>query len=212
MPVDAGHVLVVELDLFPQRAGNALHDVALDALLQPIRVDDLAAVVRDRELLGEDLAGRAVDLDLARSPRRGCRCAARRRCRGPITLSPVWSLRGDGRVSQPNFSAAALITAMSRGVLDVLAAGTRSGPGSVAAATSSMNDSLAKWICGPDRIAQMRGAQRRRAVEQRRDRLPRCACWRTRRIPPARRSRRRTSARRRASGRPACRAACCRWC
>ena len=31
---------------------------------QPVRVDDQAAVVRDRELARPDLAGRAVDLDL----------------------------------------------------------------------------------------------------------------------------------------------------
>ena len=38
----------------------------------------------------------------------------------PDTLLPVWSLRGDGRVSQPNFCAAALITALVARVLDVL--------------------------------------------------------------------------------------------
>ena len=66
----------------------------------------------------------------------------------PATLSPVWSLRGDGRVSQPNFCAAALITAWSRGSLTYL---SRNSIGSwlSAAATSSMKDSLAKWICGP---------------------------------------------------------------
>ena len=66
----------------------------------------------------------------------------------PVTLSPVWSLRGDGRVSQPNFSAAALISAVSRASLVCF---SRNSIGSwlVAAATSSMNDSLAKWICGP---------------------------------------------------------------
>src|SRR6185436_4642923 len=63
LPVDASDVVAVELDLLPQRAGDALHDVALDALLQPFRVDDLAAVVADREPLGEDLAAGAVDLD-----------------------------------------------------------------------------------------------------------------------------------------------------
>src|SRR6185437_10013646 len=64
LPVDAGDVLAVELDLFPQRAGNALYDVALDALLQAVRIDDLAAVVRDGEPLRPDLAGRAVDVHL----------------------------------------------------------------------------------------------------------------------------------------------------
>ena len=66
----------------------------------------------------------------------------------PVTLSPVWPLRGDGRVSQPNFCAAALISAMSRASLMCC---SRNSIGSwlSAAATSSMNDSLAKWICGP---------------------------------------------------------------
>ena len=103
-PVDAGHVLAVELDLLPQRAADALHDVALDAFRQPVRVDDLAAVVRDRELARPDLAGASGRSRPRRSPRRACRCAAHRRCRGPDTLLPVWSLRGDGRVCQPAFS------------------------------------------------------------------------------------------------------------
>src|SRR4029077_15548313 len=70
-PVDAGDFLVVELDLFPQRAGNSLQDVTLDALLKTVRIDDLAAVVRDSETLGEDLAGGAIDVHLRdhRDPR-----------------------------------------------------------------------------------------------------------------------------------------------
>ena len=66
----------------------------------------------------------------------------------PVTLVPVWLRLGDGRVSQPNFCAAALITAWSRGSLTCF---SRNSIGSwlVAAATSSMKDSLAKWICGP---------------------------------------------------------------
>src|SRR4029453_4837966 len=63
-PVDAGHGLGVELDLLPQRAAHALHDVALDGVAQAVRVDDLAAVVGHRELARPDLAGRAVDIDL----------------------------------------------------------------------------------------------------------------------------------------------------
>src|SRR5262249_56792501 len=63
-PVDRGHRLLVELHLFPQRAAHALHDVAFDAQLEPVRIDDLAAVVRHRELARPDLAAGAVDLDL----------------------------------------------------------------------------------------------------------------------------------------------------
>ena len=66
----------------------------------------------------------------------------------PVTVLPVWSLRGEGRDTQPDFSAAALSTATSR---ESLTCRRRSSIGSTpsAAATSSMNDSLAKWICGP---------------------------------------------------------------
>src|SRR5215471_4280362 len=63
-PVHRGHVLVVELDLFPQGAADALHDVALDALGKSVRIDDLAAVVGDHEAARVDLAGRAIDLHL----------------------------------------------------------------------------------------------------------------------------------------------------
>src|SRR6266566_6433680 len=63
-PVDAGHVLRIELDLFPQSAAQTLHDVALDRVLEPIGIDDLAAVVSDRELAAPDLARAAVDVYL----------------------------------------------------------------------------------------------------------------------------------------------------
>ena len=66
----------------------------------------------------------------------------------PDTLLPVWSLRGEGRVSQFAFSAAALITATSRGSL-MWRRRNSIGSAFTAAATSSMKDSLAKWICGP---------------------------------------------------------------
>src|SRR3954447_20471427 len=63
-PVHARYRLAIESDLFPQGARNALHDVALDAFDEAIRVDDLSAIMRDRELLREDLAALAVDFDL----------------------------------------------------------------------------------------------------------------------------------------------------
>jgi hypothetical protein len=66
----------------------------------------------------------------------------------PETLSPVWSRRGEGRVSHFAFSAAALITATSRGYL-MWRNRNSTGSAPTAAATSSMKDSLAKWICGP---------------------------------------------------------------
>ena len=63
-PIDAGHGLVVELDLLPQRAADALHDVALDRHADAVRIDDLAAIMGDRELAHPDLAAAAVDVDL----------------------------------------------------------------------------------------------------------------------------------------------------
>src|SRR5271165_2386883 len=50
--------------LFPQRAAHALHDVALDRMLDAVWVDDLAAVVGDGELARPDLAAGAIDIDL----------------------------------------------------------------------------------------------------------------------------------------------------
>src|SRR5256885_11948855 len=54
--------------LFPyttlfRSAAHALHDIALDRVLEPVRVDDLAAVMRHGELARPDLSGRAVDVD-----------------------------------------------------------------------------------------------------------------------------------------------------
>src|ERR1700738_1025536 len=66
----------------------------------------------------------------------------------PDTLVPVWSRRGEARVSHLAFSAAALITATSRGSL-MWRSRNSIGSALTAADTSSMKDSLAKWICGP---------------------------------------------------------------
>ena len=66
-----------------------------------------------------------------------------------IDLTPEQrALRGELRGCQPAFSAAALMTAMSRGSLTWR---RRNSTGSAlsADAISSMKDSLAKWICGP---------------------------------------------------------------
>src|SRR5437016_7472942 len=63
-PVHAGHVLGVELDFFPQRAADTLNDVALDGVLEPIGIYDLATVVGHRKLARPDFAGLPVDFDL----------------------------------------------------------------------------------------------------------------------------------------------------
>ena len=62
-PIDAGDVFVVEPDFFPKRAADRLHDIAFDRVQQSIRVDDLATIVRDRELARPDLAAGPIDLD-----------------------------------------------------------------------------------------------------------------------------------------------------
>ena len=43
-------------------AADTLDDVALDAFHQSVRIDDLSAIVRHGELARPDLAGRAVDI------------------------------------------------------------------------------------------------------------------------------------------------------
>ena len=92
----------------------------------------------------------------------------------PVTLLPVWSLRGEGRDCQPAFSAAALSTAMSRGVLDVAQA--ELDRVDVERRRDLVHERFAREVdLRPDRIAQMRAAQRRGAIEQGRDRLPRHA-------------------------------------
>src|SRR6267142_1462854 len=65
----------------------------------------------------------------------------------PVSLSPDLS-RGPERGCQPAFSAAALMTAASRGAVMYF---SRNATGSSPAATasSSMNCSLPNWICGP---------------------------------------------------------------
>src|SRR5437667_8727109 len=62
-PIYAGHVIGVEFDFLPQGAAYALDDVALDGVLEPVGVDDLAAVVGDRELARPDFPAAAIHLD-----------------------------------------------------------------------------------------------------------------------------------------------------
>ena len=109
-----------------------------------------------------------------RRPRRrwrsACRCAANSdAAAGDRVAGLVLARRG--RDFQPAFSAAALITAMSRGSL------TWRRRSSIGSMTERGRDLVHERFAGevdlrPDRIAQMRAAQRRAAVEQRRDRLP----------------------------------------
>jgi hypothetical protein len=52
----------VEGGLLRERAAGALDDIALDAALEPIRVDDQPAIMHDCEFARPHLAGMAVDL------------------------------------------------------------------------------------------------------------------------------------------------------
>src|SRR5205823_8767286 len=63
-PVDAQHLIAIELDLLEQRAGQRLNDVALDRQPEPPGVDDRPAVVGHRELADPHAAARAIHLDL----------------------------------------------------------------------------------------------------------------------------------------------------
>src|SRR5207302_6676966 len=62
-PIDADDVFVIEPDFFPKRAADRLHDIAFDRVQQSIRIDDLAAIVRDRELARPDLTAGPIDFD-----------------------------------------------------------------------------------------------------------------------------------------------------
>src|SRR5712671_1745747 len=63
-PVDAGHFLAIETHLLEESARQPLHDVAFDGVADPFRIDDKAAVVRDREFPSPDAPALALDLDL----------------------------------------------------------------------------------------------------------------------------------------------------
>ena len=141
------------------------------ALARPSGIDDLAAIMGDHEPLDPDLAGGAVDVDLGD---RGDAGAVALRIGDAAAVDLVAGLVAPRR--GPRLPAELLGRRLDDGgvarVLDVLAGGTATGSWSRAAATSSMKDSLAKWICGPTGSRRCERAQRRGAVEQRRDGLP----------------------------------------
>src|SRR5262249_40570627 len=156
--------------LLPDRAAQPLDDVALDRVLEADRVDDLAAVVCDRELAREDLAGRAVDVDLRydRDPgtvalRIGHAAAGHL---GPGLVAPR---RG------PRLPAGLFRRRLDEGdvarILDVPQ--PELDRVDVEGVRDLVHERLAREVdLRADRVAQMRRAQRRAAVEQRRDRLP----------------------------------------
>src|SRR5262249_26788455 len=150
---------------------DALHDVALDGVPQPVGIDDLAAVVGDRELARPDLAGRAVDVDLGDD-----------RNAGAVALRV-----GDAATAD---LAAGLVATRRRPRLPARLLGRRLDHRDVARVLDVAQAELdrverqrrrqlvderfaGEMDLRAYRIAQMGAAQRRAAVEQRRDGLPR---------------------------------------
>jgi len=111
-PVDARHPIAVEAHFFEQGARQAVHDVALDGVAQPFRIDDQAAVVRDGDPPRPDPPGLLLDLDVG--DRRDDRAAALGVGEAASAQYVAGASRTPVRGCQPAFSAAALITAASR--------------------------------------------------------------------------------------------------
>src|SRR4029077_8140262 len=172
-PIDAGHVLGVELDLLPQRAAHALHDVALDGVPDPDRVDDLPAVVGDGEFARPDLAARTIDVDFGdHSAARAV--ALRIGDAAPADLGAGLVLaRRRPRLPGGLFRRCldhrdiARILDVSQAELDRVERQRR---------RNFVDEGLAREVhLRPDGIAQMRAAQRRGAREQGGNRFPRQA-------------------------------------
>jgi len=56
--------MVVEGDLLQKCSAGTLHNIAFDAALEPVGVDDQPAIMGDREFARPHLAATPVDLDL----------------------------------------------------------------------------------------------------------------------------------------------------
>src|SRR4029450_12147446 len=143
-PVDTGRFFGVELHFLVQRTAQGVQHAAFDRAPQRLRIDDEPAVVRAHEPLHEDTAGAAIHLHF------GDLCDHR--------LIAVAVRHPTGGASAPNASAAAWTTAIERAALNpvsslVSAVSMRrrnsTGSALAAAASSSMNDSAGKVICGP---------------------------------------------------------------
>src|SRR5262249_16689050 len=172
-PVDAGHVLSVELDFLPERAAHALHDVALDGVLEPIGVDDLPAVMGNGELACPDLSARAVDIDLGHDRAAGAvALGIGDAAAGHLVAGLVLARRGP-RLPSGFFGGGLDHRDVAR-VLDVTQAELDGIE--VERRRHLVHERLAgEMDLRSNRIAQMRAAQRRAALEQRRNGLPRHA-------------------------------------
>src|SRR5262249_30122885 len=172
-PVDAGHVLSVELDLLPQRAADALNNVAFDRMRQTIGIDDLATVVGDRELARPDFPGLPVDFDLRyHSDARAVALRIGDAAARDLVAGLILARRGS-RLPARLFSGGLDHRDVAR-VLDVTQA--EFDGVEVERRRQLVHERLAgEMDLRSDRIAQMRAAQRGAALEQRRNGLPRQA-------------------------------------
>src|SRR5271166_4937431 len=62
-PVQARDARAVECHPLLQRPAQGLHDIALDLIFDPIRVDDLTAIMDNKEARNADVSRVAVDFD-----------------------------------------------------------------------------------------------------------------------------------------------------
>src|SRR5436305_5684948 len=170
-PVDAGYTIEVELDLLPQRAAHTLHDVALDGVLEPVGIDDLAAIVGDCELTRPDLSARAVDINLGDDGAAGAVALGIGNAAATDLVAGLVLARRGPRLPARLFRGGLDHRDVAR-VLDVAQA--KLDRIDIERRRHFVHERLAREMhLRSDRIAQMGAAQRRRALEQRRDRLPR---------------------------------------
>src|SRR5262249_53490163 len=148
-------------------------DVALDGVVEPIGVDDLAAIVGNSELARPDLSARAVDIDLSHDGAAGAvALGVGDAAAGDLVAGLVLARRGP-RLPAGLFGRGLDHRDVAR-VLDVTQA--EFDRVEVERRRHLVHGRLAGEVdLRSDWIAQMRAAQRRAALEQRRDGLPRHA-------------------------------------
>src|SRR6185437_552033 len=170
LPVDARHLLLIEAHFFPETAARRLDDIAFYRIMQERRVDDAAAVMRDGEALRARLAATAIDLNFGRNrndspaaPHISDALAAHEvgvlvhGGAGDALLPAEFLGCGFDRRSVP-------AAQMPKTEIDSIR---------VRGQRQLVDEALTREIrLRPQRIAHVRGAQRRDPVEQRRDRLP----------------------------------------
>ena len=136
VPVHRGDPGPVEADPLAQRPAGALHRPALDLVAHPVRVDDLA-----------DVHGQPEPAQLRRGVRGhlGHRRAVAGRALVPGEGQPEPGALGPGRRRRPANSATSSMTRRARGSVR-WASRNAAGSAPAAAASSSMNDSIANTL------------------------------------------------------------------